>query len=231
MGLEAIGGALLTMLAATTPLAAAEDARWELGCCWWELNVEVAARRPWKPLHLDVQLISATVTSGTGRYALDLPMFGFGFDLRRPSGRGDGGFSLSILQAPLLASLLIEPLRDPPVGVAGAILLWLAGGTFRWTPGGPGNLHWSATKATSLALVVKNRFDVLFYNGPSAYLRETVALGLSLRRDDLADRRLKAPDWGCSVGVFASVARESGITAADPGVWASCNVWYVPPLY
>jgi hypothetical protein len=222
--------ALLLISSPPPPLPPA-DSPWEFDCCWAELNMEIATRRWREPLHLDFRLMDVAFTRGAGRYVLQMPVLGFGLDLRRPSG-AKGGVTMSFLQAPLLMVLALpafehkEPtLLQPVLGA----LLWLAGGTFRWTPGGIGNLARSAKKATSWSLLLKSRFDVVLFGGPD-YVRETLALGLGLRRDEVPSWTSRfTPDWGCSVGVLVSAARESGGSRSfDPGVWAACNIWFLP---
>jgi hypothetical protein len=218
--------ALLPLAAAVAPHAyahaGAEDERgWAWEACWAGVAVDVPASAG-APLTISPRLMDIGFQTADERYELQVPLLGFAFDLRSPSG-GRGNGSASFLQAPLLfaaAATIADHAKSRAVDGIMAALLWLSGGTFRFTPGGPGNLRVFGPREGSLSIALRNEFSI--HPGEPGYVRDTVGLGLGFRMND--------PQFNCGLGVFASGARGfAGDRSFDPGIWVNCGVSYLPP--
>jgi hypothetical protein len=177
------------------------------------------------PVTIDFHLFDIGVIDDSGRYELQVPILTFGLDTRSPSSSRRTSLSLSFAQAPLLLFLVPSTIEPPRAYMAAVtVLMWLSGGTFRYTPGGLGNLHRSETGTTSLSLVAKSELGVHPFNGP-LYVRETPGLGLAIRNDRREAGRDTTPRFACGAGLFVSVAKERGYApSVDRGAWASCYV-------
>lgn len=205
--------------------------KWDWNICW----AGFALYQPFTqgpPLTLDLHLADLGFATAGGRHELLVPFLPrLTMDLRRPSSRGNS-ISLSFAQAPLLFLLVAnapDTRRIEATEILVASLLWLSGGTYRWYPGGTGNLRRAPGKATSLGLVVKNQLDVHPFVSPS-YVRESLSLGLAVRWDSRPHFTSDLwPDYLCSAGVFASAAQEVGGRGSfDPGLWVSCGIGHLP---
>jgi len=180
------------------------------------------------PVTCHVHLLELSFADPSNRFGLQVPLLTLGFDLRRPS---DGGSSLSLsfVQAPLMATLLgpaVSASRSPVARSLVGAALWLSGGTFRWTPGGPGNL--AATR--TLSLVFKNEFAIHPFV-EQRYWRDTVGAGVWLRVDApwvaMTHNEDPIPRYLFGLGAFASMASEfHGARAFTPGVWASVSTLF-----
>jgi hypothetical protein len=204
--------------------------RWEMRVFWIEAAGAMAVPGK-RALLLNADLMDLGLGTADGSQELQLPFLNVAGDLRRPSDPTKGSVSLSFLQAPLLAMMLGGALEKPPNDVARpaalAALLLLSGGTYRWYPGGTGNLVRSAERAWSAGLMLRNQFHVhLFLADP--YVRQSSGLGLVLRRNSTPPwtDRLE-PDFVCGVSAMFSHARDfSGRTASDTGIWFTCAAAY-----
>lgn len=183
-----------------------------------EINAPIGAR---------ITLLGAEACDATVRYCFGFPLVAFGFDITRPWSPGSRSINLAFAQAPLtgLAGLGALTSRSPTLRAAGVALAVLAGGTFRWAPGGEGNVRGhqgnSEGSSTTVSLVLKNEVAFHPFVRPT-YLRITPGAGLALTRQG---RSRAGVPWAftCGAGAFESLAAEyGGRRGWDPGVWLTC---------
>jgi hypothetical protein len=173
-------------------------------------------------------LVGATACEATMRYCVDFPLLAFGFDVTRPSSPGAKSISLAFVQAPLTGITglaVVTSSRSPVLRGAALAVAWLAGGMFRWSPRGEGNVHDQGGSISTLSFVLKNEVALHpFVSAP--YVRVTPGAGLALTRLG------RDPDNGirlgftCGAGGFASLTAEyGGRRGWQPGMWLSCLFW------
>jgi hypothetical protein len=220
-----LAGVFATTISWQTADARAQHSRWEPDSVWSGVEADV-------PVTLHLHLFELSFSGPSETFTLTAPVVTVGVDLRRPS-LHETSLSLSFAQAPLALLLLGFPMtlsESPAVKGLTGFLLWLSGGTLRWTPGGPGNVQRSARTATSVALVLRNEFAVHPFVDRK-YLRDTLGAGVVIRLDApwtaMTHSDFLLPRYLCGLGVFASVAAErGGARSTTPGVWATCSTLF-----